>query len=140
MNDNTEIKNNRKKKNKLLLVVCMVVAVILFVLVVVFIVKFKGDFNKQNSQSEYIQEEKTLIGVWTTDGVTVYEFEENGNGTLKLPLSEYKFTYKIEGNNLFINFESKETRDSNYEYFFEKENLILKGIKGTTGNCTFYKQ
>ncbi|MBQ2836247.1 MAG: hypothetical protein IJE68_05380 [Clostridia bacterium] len=136
MNDNTEIKNNRKKRNKLLLVI----AVILSVLVVVFIVKFKGNINKKNIESENIQQEKTLIGVWTTDGVTVYEFKENGNGTLKLPLSEYKFTYKIEGNNLFINFESKETRDSSYEYFFEKENLILKGIKGTTGNYTFYKQ
>ena len=140
MNDNTEIKNNRKKKNKLLLVICIVIAVILSVFVVVFIVKFKGNINKQNIESENIQQGKTLMGVWTTDGVTVYEFKENGNGTLKLPLSEYKFTYKIEGNNLFINFESKETRGSNYEYFFEEENLILKGIKGTTGNYTFYKQ
>lgn len=140
MNDNTEIKNNKKKRNKLLLVVCIFIAVILFVSVVVFIVKFKRNINKQNIQNENIQQEQALIGVWTTDGVTVYEFEESGNGTLKLPLSEYKFTYKIEGNNLFINFESKETRDSNYEYFFEKENLILKGIKGTTGNYTFYKQ
>ena len=135
MNDNTEIKNNRKKRNKLLLAICMVIAVILFVSVVVCIVKFKGNINKQN-----IQQAQSLIGVWTTDGVTVYEFKEDGKGMLKLPLSEYKFTYKIEENNLFINFESKETRDSNYEYFFEKENLILKGIKGTTGNYTFYKQ
>ena len=140
MNDNTEIKNNRKKRNKLLLVICMVIAVILFVSIVIFIVRLKENINKQNIQSENIQQEQALIGVWTTDGVTVYEFKENGNGILKLPLSEYKFTYKIEENNLFINFESKETRDSNYEYFFEKENLILKGIKGTTGNYTFYKQ
>jgi len=140
MNDNTEIKNNRKKRNKLLLVICMVIAVILFVWVVVFIVKFKGNINKQNIQSENIQEEKSLIGSWTTDGVTVYEFRENGNGVLKLPLTEYMFSYKFEENKLFINFESKETRDSNYEYFFEEEKLILKGIKGTTGNYTFYKQ
>lgn len=132
MNDNTERKNRRKKRN-ILLVICMVITVILFILVIL-------NVNKQNIQSENIQEENTLIGLWTTDGVTVYDFEENGNGVLKLPLTEYKFTYKIEGNKLFINFDSKETRDSNYEYFFEEEKLILKGIKGTIGNYTFYKQ
>ena len=135
MKNNTKIKN----RSKLLLVLCMIITVILFVFVV-FIVKFKENVNKQNIQNETIQEEKALIGTWTTDGVTVYEFKEKGYGVLKLPLSEYKFSYKTEGDKLFINFDSKETRDSNYEYFFQGENLILKGIKGTTGNYTFYKR
>lgn len=138
MKVNTAIRSNGKKKNKLL-GICMVIIVILSILVV-FIVKHKQNVNKQNVQSENIQEENTLIGLWTTDGVTVYEFIENGNGILKLPLNEYNFTYKIEGNKLFINFGSKETRDSNYEYLFEEGKLVLKGIKGTTGNYIFYKQ
>lgn len=131
MNENTERKNSRK--------ILLVITVILCVLVVI-IVGFKANMNKHNIQRAKTKEDNTLLGLWTTDGITFYEFKENGNGVLKLPLSEYLFTYKIEENKLFIDFESKETRDANYEYFFEKENLILKGIKGTTGNYTFYKQ
>jgi len=128
-NEYTKRKNNRKKKNKLF-VICMFIIASLFLLII---------FVQIMKENENIQE-NSLIGLWTTDGVTVYEFKDNGNGALKLPLSEYAFTYKIEKDKLHVHFGSEKTTDSDYEYSFEDDKLILKGINDTTGYYIFYKQ
>jgi len=80
---------------------------------------------------------KTLIGTWTTDGVTVYKFEKNNKGALIVPLSTYDFTYKVDGNKLYIDFKNEKSTDSSYEYSFDGNNLVLKGIEKTTGTYTF---
>ena len=82
----------------------------------------------------------TLIGTWTTDGVTVYEFKKNNAGALVLPLSTYEFTYKVEENKLYIDFKNEKSTDSSYEYSFKNGQLILKGINKTTGTYTFKRQ
>lgn len=72
-----------------------------------------------------------FVGTWTTDGVTVYKFNKDNTGYLIVPLSEYKFTYKIKKNKLYIDFENETSEDSEYEYTFNKEKMILKGKYGT---------
>ena len=119
----------KKKISILLLIIYSFIAIIASSFIIMIITRNNNNF-KENS----------LIGLWTTDGVTIYEFKDNGKGILKLPLSEYEFSYKIDENKLHIDFESEETTDSDYEYYFENDNLILKGFNRTRGTYYFYKQ
>ena len=81
-----------------------------------------------------------LLGTWTTDGTTFYEFDKNGKGALKLPLSEYSFKYEINNNKIHIDFESPKEMDSDYEYDIKDNILNINGINTTTGNYILTKQ
>ena len=74
---------------------------------------------------------KTLIGKWTTDGNTVYEFNEGGKGTLIVPVAKLPFTYKLENNQLFIDFENEDSEDSSYSYIIEDNKLSIQNSNGT---------
>ena len=41
---------------------------------------------------------------------------------------------------MYIDFESDRATDSDFEYSFEGDKLILKGIKSTTGTYTFTRK
>lgn len=120
--------SRKKKEKKIILFLFFIVVIVLITCLIVFIPKLTG-----NSVG------KKLIGTWTTDGITIYEFKTDGIGALKLPLSEYEFSYKIEGNNLFIDYKNEKSIDSSYEISFENKKLILKGINKTSGTYTFTK-
>ena len=72
-----------------------------------------------------------LIGTWTTDGVTIYEFNRNNTGKLIVSVGEFSFTYKIKDNTLEIDFENEKSTDSKYTYQFDNNKLILDGDNGT---------
>ena len=112
---------------------------ILICIVFVFIIFLISGFVKNSGQNNKTVDER-LIDIWTTDGVTVYEFDNKGKGAMKLPSSEYKFTYVINDNKLYIDFESEKAIDSDYEYSFENDKLILKVINSTTGTYTFQRK
>ena len=78
-----------------------------------------------------------LIGTWTTDDVTTYEFYKNNTGKLVVSLSEYKFKYSLKKNILYIDFENDKSEDSKYEYKFINKKLVLSNEKGI---FTFVKQ
>ncbi len=71
-----------------------------------------------------------LIGTWTTDDVTTYEFYKNNTGKLVVSLSEYKFKYSLKKNILYIDFENDKSEDSKYEYKFKNKKLVLSNEKG----------
>ena len=79
----------------------------------------------------------SIVGTWTTDGVTVYQFNKNNTGLLIVSLKEYEFTYKIKDDTLEIDFKNERSTDSKYTYTFEDNKLILKGDNGT---FTFIKK
>lgn len=118
-------KNEDNKKNKIIII-------IIFIVVICGAVYFyKNPINIGNDE---------LKGTWTTDDVTIYEFFGNGKGLMKLPNSEYSFSYILHKNQVYIDFEDEKAKDSDYEYSLENEKLILKGIKTTTGTYTFTKK
>ena len=80
---------------------------------------------------------QTLIGTWTTDGVTIYKFNKDKTGALVLPLHEYKFTYTLKDDTLAIDFENEKSEDTTYTYHFEDNKLILEG---DNGKFTFIKK
>ena len=112
--------------------------ILIGIILVITIIVISGFVKNLGQNSKTVDER--LIDTWTTDGVTVYEFDNKGKGAMKLPSSEYKFTYVINDNKLYIDFESEKAVDSNYEYSFENDKLILKGINATTGTYTFQKK
>ena len=79
----------------------------------------------------------SIIGTWTTDGVTIYKFNKNNRGLLIVSLKEYEFRYKINNNTLEIDFENEKLEDSKYTYTFKDNKLILDG---DNGKFTFIKK
>ena len=65
------------------------------------------------------------------DGNTKYEFDEKGKGKLIVPLTEYKFTYKINDNIISIDFENESSIDVDYEYKINKDELEITNTKET---------
>lgn len=109
-------KRKLKKKSIVILIIIIVIIAIIISLIFLFSIKASND---------------SLIGSWITEGGTIYEFNENNKGTMIVPLSEYKFTYKIDGNKLSIDYESEKAKDADYEYSIKNHKLILKGKRGT---------
>lgn len=66
-----------------------------------------------------------LYGTWSLDGVTVYQFDGKGNGSLKLPEKSYPFTYKIKKDNLIIKFDSESAQDVTYTFAVENGKLLF---------------
>lgn len=90
-------------------------AVVIIVLAVLAAVKFSAGKSDE------------LIGIWDIDGITMYQFDKNGKGSLNLPGNSYPFSYKIKDKSLSIDFESKSARDVTYTFSLEKEKLFLTG-------------
>lgn len=72
-----------------------------------------------------------LKGTWDLDGVTVYEFDGKGAGSLNLPSNSYAFTYEIKNGTLSIDFESEAARDKTYTFTADKNKLTLTDGEGT---------
>lgn len=67
-----------------------------------------------------------IIGFWTIDGYTNYEFLDNNKGNLVLSHKKIEFTYKIKGNTICIDFKDENAIDKCYEYKFDNKKLVIK--------------
>lgn len=72
-----------------------------------------------------------LKGRWTLDGVTEYEFNGKGKGTLDLPLNRYEFSYVAEEGELKIDFTDPYAEDHSYFYSLTDDELTLIDGDGT---------
>ena len=105
----------------------------MIVIAILGIIFFK--FRKNDNPAKFTVEEKkivaTLVGKWTTDGNTVYEFNDDGSGALIVPVANLPFTYKFENNQLFIDFENEDSEDLFYTYEVTDTKLTLTSVNGT---------
>ena len=104
-------KAEKKRKQRRVIVIAVILVVVLS-LTAVFVVK---SCNKADE----------LKGTWDLDGVTVYQFDGKGNGSLNLPSNHYEFTYEINENKVSIDFDSNEANDTTYSFTVEKDKLVL---------------
>lgn len=74
-----------------------------------------------------------LIGSWQLDAATVYVFEKDGQGSMKLPLSQNPFTYSVEENVISIDFEDPAMADRSYTYAIEGDTLTMT-VRSLTGD------
>ena len=113
----------------------MTIKTLLIILIILIIGIIFLKPKKNSKQSNFTTEEKkvvaTLVGKWTTDGNTVYEFNEDGSGAMIVPVANLPFTYKFENNQLFIDFENEDSDDTYYTYEVTETKLTLKSINGT---------
>ena len=106
------------KFDKKKLIIVLIILIIIVVISLIFIIKGKNSFKNK------------LIGSWTTDGKTVYEFKKNNIGFLKVSLAEYKFKYEIDDKTVFIDFDNERSEDVKYTYKLEGDKLTLKSKNG----------
>ena len=100
-----------KLKRKTIIIIAVVIAIIM--LVSGYLLLSSKGKNK-------------IIGFWTIDGYTSYEFLENNKGNLVLPHKTMEFTYKIKDDKIFIDFKDEKAIDKSYEYNFNGKDLIIK--------------
>ena len=107
----------KRRQRRLLGISATVLAIILLAVLIILIAK-------SCSTSEDL-----LSGTWNLDGITVYQFDGKGNGSLNLPVNTYSFTYKIKDNSLSIDFESESARDITYIFTVEDKKLLLVSVE-----------
>ena len=120
---------DKKKKNKII-IIAVIFLIVLAIIGIIFL-KFRKNDNRPNFTAEEKKIVATLIGKWTTDGNTVYEFNEDGSGALIVPVANLPFTYKFENNRIFIDFENEDSEDMFYTYEVTDTKLTLKSVNGT---------
>ena len=74
-----------------------------------------------------LKETDPLVGKWNYDDTTIYEFGEDGRGSLILPLNSYSFSYKDDNGTLFIDFSDDTAEDKTYTYEISDDILLLTG-------------
>ena len=77
--------NNKKKKNKIKVVIFIVMV---FVIIDFFIIKNKKARQFYTSKAVI----QSLVGRWTSDGNTIYEFNDDGSGALVVPILTIPFS------------------------------------------------
>ena len=74
-----------------------------------------------------------LVGTWVYDEYSQYVFDESGQGELLVENISYEYTYKIENENVIIDFAEDVIRDCDYTFSVDGTELTLKGGTGTDG-------
>ena len=125
LSENERIRRKAKQKKRRMIRRWIIVgfAVVIFVLIIVLLCKGFTEGNAANAD---------LTGVWHYDQYTEYEFDGNGNGCMCLDgNNHFKFTYKIEGDTLCLDFALEYVTDCQYGYTVEGNKLKLVGGEGT---------
>ena len=103
------------KKNKKLISTIFIILLVIVVFTLIIVTKLH----------------KSIVGTWISDGGTIYEFQKSNRGFMRTSIAEYKFTYKITGNIVSIDFEDSDLIDTDYEYQIENNKCIMKSNRGT---------
>ncbi len=57
-----------------------------------------------------------LAGTWTVDGVTTYQFEADGSGSMILPKHTYSFKFTVEDDLLSLQFENSRIGKADFSF------------------------
>ena len=68
-----------------------------------------------------------LLGTWAADEYTSLRFDEDGQGSMLLPESEYEFRYVLEDNKLTLDFASSRAKDAEYTVSIDEDSMKLTG-------------
>ena len=71
--------------------------------------------------------DEQLIGTWAADEYTSLKFDEDGQGSMILPESEYEFRYVLEDNKLTLDFASSRAKDAEYTVSIDEDSMKLTG-------------
>ena len=121
----TQVKESHKRKSISLPPKTMIIAVAAVVVIAVLCILLPRLFgNKANA---------VLAGAWSYQDSAEYSFDGKRHGMLKTEGMELKYTYKVSGDTLKLNFKDKIATDATYTFKIVTDTLILEGGEGTTG-------
>lgn len=107
----------QKRRQRRLTIITVILAAVMILSIILIVKSCSGS--------------DVLKGTWNLDGVTVYQFDGNGHGSLNLPSNTYAFTYEIKDNELHIDFESDAARDADYTFSVKNGVLTMTGGEGS---------
>lgn len=107
----------QKRRQRRLTIITVILAAVMILSIILIVKSCSGS--------------DVLKGTWNLDGVTVYQFDGNGHGSLNLPSNTYPFTYEIKDNELRIDFESDAARDADYTFSVKNGVLAMTGGEGS---------
>lgn len=87
-------------------------------------------FHQENIASKELLQ---LQGQWVYDEYTQYEFDGNGKGCMCLEDLHYAYTYTVDKNELYLDFEDDSLHDCAYTFTLNENKLVLVGGEGTVG-------
>ena len=119
----------KRKQHRLLGISAAVLAIALLVVIIIVIARSCSVGGNVLNGGSVPNGTDVLNGTWNLDGITVYQFDGKGNGSLNLPDKSYPFTYKTKDNSLSIDFESEAARDITYTFTVENEKLLLVSVE-----------
>ena len=115
------LRRKRVQRNRIMVMSIFSIAVVGIVMVMVLTIK-----------SLFVPDE--LKGSWALDEVTSYVFDGEKNGAMLVSESKYRFTYKVKGKTLIVDYESDILVDGEYKFKVKKDVLNLIGGEGTSGD------
>lgn len=121
----------KRKQHRLLGISAAVLAIILLAILIIVVAKSCSSGGDVPKGTDVLNGTDVLSGTWDLDGVTVYQFDGNGHGSLNLPSNTYPFTYEIKDNELRIDFESDAARDADYTFSVKNGVLTMTGGEGS---------
>lgn len=71
--------------------------------------------------------DEQLLGTWAADEYTSLRFDEDGQGSMILPESEYEFRYVLEDDKLTLDFASSRAKDAEYTVSIDEDSMKLTG-------------
>ena len=71
--------------------------------------------------------DEQLLGTWAADEYTSLRFDEDGQGSMLLPESEYEFRYVLEDDKLTLDFASSRAKDAEYTVSIDEDSMKLTG-------------
>lgn len=120
----TERLRRRKKRQQQLMIKRGIVGLVaLGILILIIVLICKGCSGGSD----------VLAGKWNVDCTTFYEFDGDGKGALILPSKTYDFAYKIDNDQIHIDYENESVHDGSYTFKIDGNKLTLVGGEGTIG-------
>ena len=95
---NKKVRRRRRKETRIKRFICIA---ILFALIILFILSISSKRNP-------------LVGKWTTEKGTVYQFNKDYTGKLILSIGEYEYKYEIKGDKVLVDFINETSTDTEF--------------------------
>lgn len=117
------LRRKKIRRRQIMIQRSILASVLLAILILIIVLIFKGCSGDSD----------VIAGKWDVDGTTFYEFDGDGKGALILPSKTYEFSYKINEDQLHIDYKDKSVHDGSYTFTVEDSKLTLIGGEGTVG-------
>lgn len=123
LSETERLRRRKKRQQRLMIQRGIVGLVALGILILIIVLICKGCSGGSD----------VLAGKWDVDGTTSYEFDGDGKGALILPSTTYEFSYKINEDQLHIDYKDESVHDGSYTFTVDGDKLTLVGGEGTIG-------